>query len=254
MSTKFIPQSSTSYIKQRYCSPTRRPYSRTKVTTNSCHEQRPDLVSVREQDIVPHNHCCPHATTSHRLSNPQIGRSTFRIILDTKLASDSISAAVTECLALHSYHLFIYQQCRTHSTSSPIPRHQYLQMCLQTFRTTSCPHLSIVTYPCNLLTSLFTKYPHANPQDCADYRTDQETTSLMCLKCEKEKDPNEYRPILPIRWTVRPEAQSWPKRCASLKKEGTEDGQKMSQMSASERAIESLVKAAERVAMEEWWI
>lgn len=105
-----------------------------------------------------------------------------------------------------------------------------------------------------MLTSLFTKYPLANPQDCADYRTDEEITSLMCLNCEKESDPDAYRPILPIRWTFRPKAQLWPKRGASLKKKGYEDGQKKREMSASERAVESLIAAAERVAMEEWWI
>ena len=76
----------------------------------------------------------------------------------------------------------------------------------------------------------------------------------MCLKCEKERDPDAYRPILPPRWTFRPKAQSWPKRGASLKKDGNEDGQEKREKSASERAIASLVEAAERVAMEEWWI
>lgn len=78
----------------------------------------------------------------------------------------------------------------------------------------------------------------------------------MCLNCEKKRDPDAYRPILPIRWTFRPKTQSWPKRVASLKKdEGKEEercGRK--EMSVEERAIESLVSAAERVAMEEWWI
>ena len=79
----------------------------------------------------------------------------------------------------------------------------------------------------------------------------------MCLNCEKKRDPDAYRPILPIRWTFRPEAQSWPKRVASLKKdEGKEEERcgRKKEMSVEERAIESLVSAAERVAMEEWWI
>lgn len=79
----------------------------------------------------------------------------------------------------------------------------------------------------------------------------------MCLNCEKERDPDAYRPILPIKWTFRTKAQSWPKRVASLKKEGgkeEERSEEKKEMSAGERAIESLVVAAERIAMEEWWI
>lgn len=79
----------------------------------------------------------------------------------------------------------------------------------------------------------------------------------MCLNCEKERDPDAYRPISPIKWASGTQAQSWPKRIASLKKEARKDEERSGEkkdMSAEERAIKSLVVAAERVAMEEWWI
>ena len=63
-----------------------------------------------------------------------------------------------------------------------------------------------------------------------------------------------YRPILPIGWTFRSKAKPWPKRVASLKRETRQDGERSGEkkrMSAEERAIESLVVAAERFAMEE---
>lgn len=134
------------------------------------------------------------------------------------------------------------------SFSSPTPTHFLEAMCLKTYRRCACPHIDIITYPCHLLTPLFARYPKACVEDCCSFKRDGETIDLMCLDCEKENDHDMYRPILPIRPVKK---LSWPKRVESVEMVLCKEtcGKEMYRP-----AIESLLGASERFALEELWI